>query len=937
MLPTVAAWAVTALLLSSNSHATTALLYGAAVAAGTAVALLLLVRGGDRSRRTAALGAAVLLTAAAATTCTVLRTADLYRGPIPALARAATAADAPPTGTDINSGLATSTTAIRDSRPGAVAGPPPGTQVTVELTITGDPRPRTSHAHGADAGRHMLLVDATAVRVTTDTGGTTGGSSNAGSSNTSGTSGATRHGAETTQTDTPITLIVQERDAASWQGLLPSARVATLARVLPAGEEGSSDTAAALVATGPPRLLAPPNWTQRLAGRLRAGLRQACAGLPSDARTLLPGLVVGDTDAMPDDLAQAFQSTDLVHITAVSGANLSIVLALLLGAPTRSGTAERGGLAAFLGVPLRVAALLGAALTIAFVILCRPEPSVLRAAATGLVSLLALALGRPRQALSALAAGVLLLLLVDPFLARSYGFLLSVLATTGLLTLGRRWAEGLHQRGWPHSAAEAVACTASAQVLCAPVTVLFAPRISLVGIPCNLLAELAVMPATLLGFAALAVAPLSSGVAAFLAGMAGYPTQWLAVVARAGAALPGAELTWTAGWRGTATLALGVLAACYAGRLLFPTAQATEVTGSSHPGAARSGPAQPGPAQPVPAQPRSGPPTTAGSAAGRSTTADSGAGEPPGSLLSPSSFPRPRRMLRLAVAVVLTLGLVVLLLRPPALVRIATGWPVAGARLVMCSVGQGDLLVLPLAGRSDTAVVVDTGPDPTAADDCLRDLGVTRIPLVVLTHFHADHSAGLPGVLHGRAVGAIETTTLAAPAAEAAKVTALAASAHVPLLRASPGEQRTAAPELSWQVLWPNAAFDPVSSGPNDASVSLLVTAGRLRFALLGDLEPTAQAELLRTTHPGPVDVLKVAHHGSVHQDWALASALHPRLALISVGAGNSYGHPSPRTVDRLAALGATVLRTDRTGDIAVLGSTPATLQAVVHPRPAGG
>ncbi|TQF07627.1 ComEC/Rec2 family competence protein [Kitasatospora acidiphila] len=382
-------------------------------------------------------------------------------------------------------------------------------------------------------------------------------------------------GATTTRTSTPITLIVQERDAASWQGLLPSARVAALARVLPASDEGGGDTAAALVAKGPPRLLAPPNWTQRLAGRLRAGLRRACAELAPDARTLLPGLVVGDTEAMPDDLAQAFQSTDLVHITAVSGANLSIVLALLLGAPTRSGTTERGGLASFLGIPLRVAALVGVGLTVAFVILCRPEPSVLRAAATGLLSLLALALGRPRQALSALAAGVLTLLLVDPFLARSYGFLLSVLATAGLLTLGRRWAKALHQRGWPHGVAEAVACTASAQALCAPAAVLLAPRISLVGIPCNLLAELAVMPATLLGFAALAVAPLSGGVAAFLAGMAGYPTQWLAAVARAGAALPGAELAWTPGWRGTVTLALGVLAACYAGRLFFPADPAT--------------------------------------------------------------------------------------------------------------------------------------------------------------------------------------------------------------------------------------------------------------------------------------------------------------------------------------------------------------------------
>jgi competence protein ComEC len=413
--------------------------------------------------------------------------------------------------------------------------------------------------------------------------------------------------------------------------------------------------------------------------------------------------------------------------------------------------------------------------------------------------------------------------------------------------------------------------------------------------------------------------------------MAGYPTQWLAAVARTGAALPGAELAWTPGWRGTATLTLGVLAACYAGRLLFPP--------DPDPDLATSGPATSDAAlndstltpthTPTPTRTPSG---TSGSARrGRHSRARAA----PPSLLLPSGSPRPRHRLRLVAAVVLVLGLVVLLLRPPALVRIATGWPPTGARLVMCSVGQGDLLVLPLVGQPDTAVVVDAGPDPRAADDCLRDLGVTRVPLVLLTHFHADHCAGLPGVLNGRAVGAIETTTLAEPASEAAKVTALAASARIPLLRAAPGEHRTAAPGLSWQVLWPSGTFDLVTGeGPNDASVSLLVTAGGLRFALLGDLEPIAQAELLRSAHPGPVDVLKVAHHGSARQDWALAQALHPRLALISVGAGNSYGHPSPRTVDRLRALGATVLRTDRTGDIAVLGSTPDTLRAVTHPHP---
>ncbi|NEC79783.1 MBL fold metallo-hydrolase, partial [Streptomyces sp. SID7958] len=127
--------------------------------------------------------------------------------------------------------------------------------------------------------------------------------------------------------------------------------------------------------------------------------------------------------------------------------------------------------------------------------------------------------------------------------------------------------------------------------------------------------------------------------------------------------------------------------------------------------------------------------------------------------------------------------LVLVVVRPPPLARVITGWPPPGWRMVMCDVGQGDALVLAAGG--DTAVVVDTGPDPAGVDRCLRSLGISRIPLVVLTHFHADHVAGLPGVLRGRSVGAIETTGLAEPAGQAAFVRRLAAAARIPVTRAA--------------------------------------------------------------------------------------------------------------------------------------------------------
>ncbi|MCC3770463.1 ComEC/Rec2 family competence protein, partial [Streptomyces sp. UNOC14_S4] len=245
-----------------------------------------------------------------------------------------------------------------------------------------------------------------------------------------------------------------------------------------------------------------------------------------------------------------------------------------------------------------------------------------------------------------------------------------------------------------------------------------------------------------------------------------------------------------------------------------------------------------------------------------------------------------------------------------------------------CDVGQGDALVL--AAGEGRAVVVDAGPEPRAVDRCLRALGVERVPLLILSHFHADHVDGLPGVLRGRAVGAIETTPFAEPPGQVMFVRRTAEQAGIPVVEAVPGERRRLG-ELSWEVLWPpsailgGAATAAAEDGPNDASVTLLVHSAGLSLLLLGDLEPPAQRALLEA-HPElpSVDVLKVAHHGSAYQDPELIHRLRPRLAVVSVGAGNPYGHPSPRTLAELGAQGAAVLRTDTDGPVAVTSDATA-------------
>jgi competence protein ComEC len=272
-------------------------------------------------------------------------------------------------------------------------------------------------------------------------------------------------------------------------------------------------------------------------------------------------------------------------------------------------------------------------------------------------------------------------------------------------------------------------------------------------------------------------------------------------------------------------------------------------------------------------------------------------------------------------------------------------WPPPGWLFAACDVGQGDALAL--AAGPAAAVVVDTGPDPAKADRCLTTLGVRKIPLLLLTHFHADHVDGVPGVLRGRAVTEIETTDDPDPPRGANEVATWASAADIRTSQAVAGERREYGP-LAWNVLWPDpTAIPPPSagkaktpkrhhsrasphsgeegSGPNNASVVLQVTIatrdGPVRILLTGDIEPPAQQAIL-AAHPDlAADVLKVPHHGSAHQDPDLFPAVHPRVAVISVGAGNTYGHPAPRTLDLAAASGARIFRTDRDGQIVVFGT----------------
>ena len=322
--------------------------------------------------------------------------------------------------------------------------------------------------------------------------------------------------------------------------------------------EQADDRVATLSVSGAPVVLSPPGAVASAAERLRSGLRTAVDHAPTDARGLLPGLVIGDTTRTPADLTEAMRATGMTHLTAVSGSNVAVVTGLVLG------------LCVLVGVPRRLRPVLALTALAGFVVLARPEPSVVRAAAMGAIGLIGLSRSRRSAGPPVLGAAIVLVLLVDPWLARSFGFVLSSLATLGLLLFTRPWGDAIGARLPPRlkGLGTAFAIPVAAQAMTAPVIVLLQGSVSLIGIAANLLAAPLVPVATIAGVAA-AVTSLVWARGAQLVAWAGVvPTQGIAQVARTLAEVPGGTLPWPDGAPGALLLAGLTIALLLTGRAL---------------------------------------------------------------------------------------------------------------------------------------------------------------------------------------------------------------------------------------------------------------------------------------------------------------------------------------------------------------------------------
>jgi competence protein ComEC len=262
------------------------------------------------------------------------------------------------------------------------------------------------------------------------------------------------------------------------------------------------------------------------------------------------------------------------------------------------------------------------------------------------------------------------------------------------------------------------------------------------------------------------------------------------------------------------------------------------------------------------------------------------------------------RLAAIATAGLLLLAGIGLLLRRPA----ELSAPV-GLRVVFLDVGQGDAALLQVPEGN---VLVDQGPPEARVGRQLRRLGVRRLAALVLTHPQRDHVGGAAEVLRRLRVDTVLDPGLPSDSPDEAAALAEARRRSVPITFVRRGAAYRLG-RLQLRVLWPVERGLP-DADPNDYAVVLLASYGATDVLLPADAESNVTARL-RT---GPVEVLKVAHHGSA--DPGLADELdelRPRVAIVSVGRGNDYGHPRAGTLAALRAVpGIALYRTDEDGRI---------------------
>lgn len=583
---------------------------------------------------------------------------------------------------------------------------------------------------------------------------------------------------------------------------------------------------------GAPALITASRF-QRWLSAIRSEIRQhLLAGLPSESAAVARALVLGDGGALGYERRKNIAAVGLAHLFAVSGLHIALV----------SGTLVAGLRWLLRGLAVgfhagRIAAALGVPLTLLHAALAGGSPSAWRAATTAAITWGFVASGKRVSAAAVTGAAALALSVPDPSIALRPAFLLSIVATSAILSrppIGGRWRK----------LRSAAVVSARTLVATAPLVWWWFGSVPLIGWLTNIV-----------------VLPLGSWVVIPLAHLFAL-TTWAPAVAP--------------------HLAPAVSASVRMLLWICDTLRPLAITERLPP----LDPAQ-------------------GVIVLVTCTA----------WLALERW-RPRARIG-AVAIVLwliaELGLV------------AREQPEGLLRVTFVDVGQGDAAVVDFPdGR---VALVDTGrgaphPASRALVELLAARRRSRIDWLVITHGHPDHAGGLRALLEHTSIGEVWVSgQQLVEERDGAMERVLNRALQL-------GTSVRFAPDLCdhtkeiggarLEVLWPCPRYDP-GLGLNDNSLVLRLSYGQHDVLLTGDIEAEAEARLVANGLILPVDVLKVPHHGSRTSSTApFVDAARPSVAVISSGAGNRYGHPSPLVLERLRASGARILRTDRGGGVIV-------------------
>lgn len=583
--------------------------------------------------------------------------------------------------------------------------------------------------------------------------------------------------------------------------------------------------------------------------------------IPEPEAGLAAGILVGLRERVSREVSDDFTITGLTHVVAISGWNIALVAGIVTG------------LLRAVGLGRRSRSVLVMAAIAAYTVVAGAEASVVRAAVMGGVVIVAREGGHPAGAAAALGLACWGLLLVDPGMIADIGLQLSMAATAGLLALGaasERVVVRLTRGHAPRWFSETLGVSLAAQLTTLPLILAHFGRLSIVSPLANLVIG-PVVPFAMLGAA---IGVVTGTLADHLPGPLLAPVDlaaWLplAAMTRIGSVLAGVPFASVAlpppfGLAGALTALVVLLA------VLSRTSSGRSVSARTEPAPSRAG---------------------------------------------PHHGARPRRLRRIGA-----LGVAGSLLCVGLATTVAQATPLL--RLTVLDIGQGDAILVESAGGG--RVLVDGGPDPDLLVRRLDEripIWDRRIDLVVLTHPHEDHAAGLAGLMPRYRVGRIAETGMASEGAGTRGLREAATRLGISRVRLTQGDGFRLG-HAQVDVLWPPldrlpAVAPSTGRAINDTSIVLAISVGQQRALLTGDLEADRDGDLLRAIADDGRrwDVLKVAHHGSAGASSAgLLERLRPRAAIISAGVDNDYGHPAPATLSRLEDVGASVWRTDVQG-----------------------